>query len=122
MSNTFQNLGIDGLTITTSECEKLIRAQIDRELDFRQHVILLCKSTCQKLNAFLRLAYSMTHIILNSIIRSNFSSCPMVQIFHSRNLNENINNIHERNLEFLHAETCVQYFQLFVKTGAWVLG
>ena len=78
MSNTFQNLGIYGLTITTSECEKLIRAQIHHELDFRQHVILLCKSACQKPNALLRLAYSMTLIILNSIIRSNFSSCPMV--------------------------------------------
>ena len=92
-------------TVSNSKYEKLLGVKIDHELNFNEHVSSLCKKASQKLNALSRIASSMTfdqrRLILNSVITSHFSYCPIVWMFHSRKLNERINHIHEKVLRIV---------------------
>ena len=82
--------------------KKMLGVQIDHELNFNEHVSSLCKKAIQKLDALSRIASCMTfdkrRLILNSFITSHFSYCLIVWMFHSRKLNERINQIHEKAL------------------------
>ena len=90
-------------TVSDSKYEKLLEVKVDHELYFNEHVSPLCKKTIQKLNGFSRIASYMTfdhrRLTLNSFVTSHFSCCPIGWMFHSRKLNERINQIHERALE-----------------------
>ena len=62
----------------------------------------LCRKASQKLNALARVAQYMNlahhRLIMNAFIFGQFGYCPLVWMFHSRKLNNHINNIHERAL------------------------
>ena len=49
-------------TISNSKYEKLLGVQVDHELNFNEHVLLLGKKASQKLNALSRVASCMTLI------------------------------------------------------------
>ena len=49
-------------------------------------------------------------LIINVLIFSQFGYCPLVCIFHSRNLNNSINYIHERALRIVFKEITNQPF------------
>ena len=59
----------------------------------------------QKLNALARVPYYMNlvqlRLITNAFIFSQFGYCPLVWLFHSRKLNNRINNIHKRVLRIV---------------------
>ena len=59
----------------------------------------ICKKASQKLHALARIAPPMQQnklrIIMKAFIESQFSYCTLVWMFHSRELNNKINNIHE---------------------------
>ena len=50
-------------------------------------------------------------LIMNVFIFSQFRYCPLVWMFHSRNLNNRISNIHERALRIVYRD----YESAFVK-------
>ena len=61
----------------------------------------------QKLNVLVRISNYVTQIknvrlLLNSIIKSQFSYCPLIWMFCSRSLNNLINRIHECALRLIH--------------------
>ena len=59
----------------------------------------------QKLNALARISNYLTHDqkrLLNSIIKSQFSYCPLIWMFCSRSLNNLVNRIHKRALRLIH--------------------
>ena len=43
-------------------------------------------------------------LIMNAFIFSQFGYCPLLWMFHSRNLNNRINNIHERALRIVYRD------------------
>ena len=65
----------------------------------------LCKKASQKIGALSRLSNhlndSQKRLILNSIVKSQFSYCPLVWMFCSRTSNNMINKVHERALRVL---------------------
>ena len=93
---------IDGFTIDSNIKEVLLGITIDKNLKFDDHVNNLCKKACQKVNALSRIApymnVSKRWIIMKAFIESHFRYCPLVLMFHSRNLNNKLNRIHERAL------------------------
>ena len=93
---------IDGSSIESNTKEILLGITIDRDLKFDEHVNNLCKKACQKLNALVRLAPFMNvdkkRMIMKAFIESQYGYCPLVWVFHSRSLNNKINQIHERAL------------------------
>ena len=93
---------IDGLPTDSSKTEVFLGIKIDHELKSDGHVKYLRKKACLKLNALARIApfmnVSKKQIIMKSFIELQFGYCPLIWMFHSRGLNNEINCIHERAL------------------------
>ena len=108
--NTDENdaLKIKNETITNSSNEKGLGMLFNNKFYFDEHVTSLCRKASQKLNALARVAQYMNlaqrRLIMNAFIFSQFGYCPLVWMFHSRKLNNRINNIHERALRIVYRD------------------
>ena len=92
--------------IWESSEEKLLGVTIDKNLNFNSHLSILCKKAGQKVTALARIAkllpFHKRRIILKSFFESQFSHCPLVWMFCSRQMNRKINRIHERALRLVY--------------------
>ena len=108
--NTDENfaLKIKNETITNSSNEKLLGILFNNKFDFDEHVTSLCRKASKKLNAPARVPYYMNlakrTLIMNAFIFLQIGYCPLVWMFHSRKLNNPINNIHERTLRIIYRD------------------
>ena len=95
----------DNIETKNSKEEKILAVIIDNKLRFKSHVKNLCKKASQKIWALsLLINYlndSKKKIIFNALIKSQFSHCPLVWMFCSRQTNNMINKIHERALRIV---------------------
>ena len=86
--------------IASSNEEKLLGILLDSKLNFESHIIFLCKKAGQKLSALAIINHYLTpdhkSLLLNSVVKSQFSYCPLIWMFTSRYLNNALNSIHER--------------------------
>ena len=93
------DLTIGDSIVTSSECQKLLGVYIDMNLTFDTHVSNLCNKASQKLHALARVAPYMSlfqrRIVMKSFFCSQFGYCPLVWMFHSKKLNNRINNLQE---------------------------
>ena len=99
---------------------KFLGIHIDNKLTFEPHVRSLWKKASQKLNAFARIACSLTfdqRKVLNTFITSQFSYAPVVCMFYNRKLNNHINRIHERALRIVHQDHNSTFEELLAKDG-----
>ena len=92
---------------------------IDNKLDFHDHVSRIYKKACQKLHALARISHLMNvdklRIIMKAFIESQFSYCPLIWMFHSRTLNNNINRLHEKSLRLVYKEPHLTFEELLKK-------
>ena len=92
--------------IANSNEEKLLGILLDSKLNFDSHIISLCKKAGQKLSALARINHYLTPdqklLLLNSVLKSQVSYCPLIWMFTSRYLNNALNNIHERALHLIY--------------------
>ena len=92
--------------IKNSTKEKLLGLKFDSYLSFENHVTSLCKKASQKLHALAIISHYMDlnkrRSLMKAFITSQFSYCPLIWMFHSRNLNNKINRIHERALRLVY--------------------
>ena len=99
-------ISLNGSKLASSSYEKLLGILSDRDVSFDKHIKSLCRKTDQKLNALARISNYLTHdqkrFLLNSIIKFQFSYCPLIWMFCSRSLNNLINRIHKRALRLIH--------------------
>ena len=58
-------------------------------------------------------------IILKSFIHSQFGYCPLVWMFHSRELNNRINKIHERSLRIVYDDSKSTFRELLNKYNSF---
>ena len=91
---------IEDFSIKNSTKEKLLGVKFDSNLSFETHVTSLCKKANQKLHACARISHYLDlnerRNLMKAFITSQFSYFPLIWMFHSRNLNNQINLIHER--------------------------
>ena len=101
-------LNINGQLITQSEHVKLLGVTIDNSLKFDTHVQSICKKANQKLYAFGRLrpylGSDKSKLLLNAVVLSNFSYCPLIWLFCSKTANNDINRTHKRALRILYRD------------------
>ena len=101
-------LKIKNETITNSSNEKLLGILFNNKFGLDEHVTLLCRKTFQKLNALARVAQyinlAQRRLIMYAFIFSQFGYCPLVWMFHSRKLNNRINNIHQHALRIVYRD------------------
>ena len=87
--------------VTTKEKE-LLGVKIDTKLSFKTHFSSLCKKASQKLHALARVVNFMDlakrKSLMKAFITSQFNYCPLIWMFHGRQLNNRMNKIQERAL------------------------
>ena len=94
----------DNIEMKNSKEEKILGVIINNLLRFKSHAKNLSKKASQKIWALSRLINylndSKKKMIFNALLKSQFSYCPLVWMFCSRQTN-NINKIHERALRIV---------------------
>jgi len=115
-------ISICGKEIQNSKCEKLLGILIDSNLNFQDHISMLCKKASQKLQALSRVSRYMNHeqtkLLVNAFVTSHFSYCPLVWMMHSHKMNNRINIIHERALRMIYKDYISSYSELLTKDGS----
>ena len=113
---------VDQFEIKNSNYEKLLGITIDNKLSFNEHVSSLCKKASQKLHALARVSCYMNlekrRTIMKAFITSQFGYCPLVWMFHSRNLSNRINKIHERALRIVYDDEHSSFNELLTRDGS----
>ena len=89
----------------TAKTETLSEVKFDSNLSFENHVTSLCKKASKKLHALTRTSHyvdlNKCRSLMKAFITLQFCYCPLIRMFHSRNLNNKINRIHERALRLV---------------------
>ena len=90
---------IENLTINCSKVRKLLGIYIDYKLKFNIHVETIYKKAHRKLSALSRITNYMElpkkHILMSAFFKAQFNYCPIVWMFHSHCLNNEIQRLHD---------------------------
>ena len=107
---------IGSADVVNSSEEKLLGVQIDSKLSFDTHVSKLCQKAGNKLYALALISPYMDQRKLRTLMRvfitSQFQYCPLIWMFHSRQLNKKIDKIQERALRITYKDTESTYNEL----------
>ena len=105
--------------ITTSNSIELLGVKIDNNLNFTDYVTELYKKGNQKFHALSRISSYLDQrklkIIMKTFILSQFNYCPLVWMFHNRNLNHKINKLHERAFRLVYKNKNLSFQELLDK-------
>ena len=114
-----QMITIENQIIKSSGVEELLGVTIDSKLNFKEHILSLCKKANCKLHAHSRVSKYMTlnkrRILMKSFIISQFNYCSLIWMMHNRGLNNKINHIHERALRIVYDGYSSTFEDLFNK-------
>ena len=109
--------------IWESKTQKLLGVEIERTLNFDEHVKSLCKKAGRKLSVLSRLSSYMTvkqkKILMKSFFESQFGYCPLVWMFYSRGINNKINHLHERALRIIYKDNTITFEELIEKDNSF---
>ena len=109
-----QTITVENYIIKSSGVEELLGVSIDSNLNFKEHILSLCKKANRKLHALSHVSKYMTlnkrHILMKSFIISQFIYCPLIWMIHNRSLNNKINHIHKRALRIVYND-CSSSFE-----------
>ena len=95
---------------------------IDRDLTFDEYVSSVCKKAGRKLSVLSRLSNLMSfqqrRLLLKSFVEAQFGYCPLVWMFHGREINRKINHIHERSLRIVYRDYNSSFKDLLKKDNS----
>ena len=117
--NVWANIG--NKKIWESSKQKLLGLDIERNLNFNEHVSSLCRKAGNKLSVLARLSNFMRRILLKTFIESQFGYCPVVWMLHSSRVNNKINHLHERSLRIVYKDNYSSYVDLLVKDKSFTI-
>ena len=89
---------VENYVIRSSGVEEVLGVTIDSNLNFKEHILSLCKKANRKLHALSRISKHMTLNKRRILMKSFITYCPLIWMLHNRALNNKINHIHERAL------------------------
>ena len=84
----------------------------------------ICKKASGKLTALARMAsssimsFDKKKLLMNLFIQSQFSYCPLLWMFCSREMNDKINSIHKRALRMVYLDFSSSFAELLEKDGS----
>ena len=109
--------------IWENKTQKLLGVEIERTLNFDEHVKSLCKKAGRKLSVLSRLSSYMTvkqkRILMKSFFESQFGYCPLVWMFYNRGINNKINHLHERALRIIYKDNTSTFEELLEKDNSF---
>ena len=110
------NFQISETVIHNSQSKKLLGVTFDNNLKFEKHINTIFQKANRKVNALARITPYMEltkrRILMNAFFDSQFNYCPLIWMFHSRNLNNKINRLHERCLRAIYNDKTSSFEQL----------
>ena len=113
---------VGGQVIWESSQERLLGLTIEKSLKFQEHVSDICKKASPKLTALARLArivpFDKKRLLMNSFIQSQFSNCPLLWMFCSKDLNNRINSVHKRALRIIYLDYTSTFSELLERDGS----
>ena len=111
-------LRLCGEYLETSELETVLRIQIDNKLNFESYIKSLFSRAFQKLVKFQRILNLLDtpkkKLLFNSIIKSQFSYCPLVRMFCSRRSNSLVSIAQGRALRIVNGDHNSSYSELLM--------
>ena len=117
----FANLG--GTKIFESCSETILGIELDSTLKFNHHVNNIYKKAGNKLNALSRqckiLPFFKRRLLLTSFFNSQFSFSPLIWMFHNRELNYKINQLHYRALRIIYRDNISSFNELLLRDGSF---
>ena len=110
------NFQISETVIHNSQSKKLLGVTFDNKLRFEKHINTICQKANRKLNTPARITPYMEltkrRILMNAFFDCQFNYCPLIWMFHSCNLNNKINRLHERCLRLIYNDKTSSFEQL----------
>ena len=108
-SSTDTSIHVGNAQIKESSEQKLLGVTLDKHLIFKPHVSNLCKKANQKIHGLARISKYMEKekivLLMKAFIMSQFNYCPLLWMFHDRNLNnDKINKMHLRAWRFAYRD------------------
>ena len=87
--------------------------------------LIFVKKVSNKLHALRRVSNLMNkdklRIIMKSFIESQFGYCPLVWMFHSRQLNNRINILHEKALRLVYNDNKLSFEELLILDNSFTI-
>ena len=115
---------VDRDIVWESNDVKLLGNTLDNNLKFDKHVSNICSKANRKLST-LRVAkflpFKKRRILFKAFIESQFKYCPLVWMFHGRQINDKINKLHERALRIVYNDTITSFEELLVKDKTFTI-
>ena len=101
--------------LENSNSQKRVGVTIDRRVNFNKYFTNICHKTSKEIQAlpkvFPYIPQIQTRLLMNVYFMSQFGYCPLVWMNHSRTLNNNINGLHKRAVQY--TTTSHLFFQNF---------
>ena len=123
LSNSY--IYLENTFLENEESVRLLGVQIDKNLDFKEHITSLLKEGNKKLHALMRVKKYMTkdklRLIMRTFIESQFNYCPLLWMCHSRDLNRRINKLHERALRVVYNNERCTFEELLEMDGSFTI-
>jgi hypothetical protein len=105
--------------IWESSEEILLGLTIDNQLSFNNYLMKICKKASSKVTALNRLArivpLEKKRTIMSAFIESQFSWCPLIWMYCSKEANDRINRIHTRALRMVYLDYTSTFEELLIK-------
>ena len=118
-SDNIQHINVRGNQLSSSKYEELLGILIDHKLTFENHLLNIVQKVNQKLHALARISKYMPRkklrIIMKAFVSSQFAYCPLIWMFHSRQINHKINKLHERALRIVYNDHFSSFEELLSK-------
>ena len=98
------SISVEGNTIPSSECIKVLGVTLDKNLQYNTHISNLCSKASTQINAMKRIGkYLNTDCriaMYKSFISYNFSYCPVSWMFCGKRNSDKLEKLQERALRF----------------------
>ena len=111
---------LDRDIVQESNYVKLLGITLDNNLKFDKHAPNICSKANRKLSALTRvvkfLPFKKRRILIKAFIESQFKYCPLVWMFHVRQINDKINKLYERALRIVYNDTITSFEKLLDST------
>ena len=109
-TNKKVHINIGTAQIENSQFEKLLGVTLDSRLTFEKHIQQICGKALKALARITPLMdIEKRKISMNAFFHAQFSYCPLTWMFHSRNLNNKTNKLHERCLRIVYSNNTSSY-------------
>ena len=99
---------INDVVLTSSVEENLLGVTLHSELKSEKHIAGVCNKASQKIQVLSRISSYMSlnkwGLLMKTFTESQFNYCASIWIFHSRRLDNKINNVHEKALRIVYSD------------------